>query len=97
MSFVVFLLIGTILGSTSLVSALARGGFLNSALTRGIAGGSIYITSSNFLVGYTNFETFLTASINGSLGLSGFVYIGGLVALLLTWVSNLIQYEVAVK
>ena len=97
MSIVFLIIIATILGSTSLVSALAKGGFLNSALTRGVAGGSIYFTSSTFLVFYTNFESFLSASANGSLGLSGFVFIGGLVALILTWVSNLIEYEVAVK
>ncbi len=97
MSLVMLLIVGTILGSTSLVSALAKGGFLNSALTRAVAGGSIYFTSSTFLVYYTNFESFLSASANGSLGLAGFVFIGGLVALLLTWVSNLIEYEVAVQ
>ncbi len=96
-SVVMLLFIGTILGSTSLVSSASKAGFLNGALTRSVAGGSVSFASSTFLVGYTNLDSYLSACANGSLGFSGFIFIGGLIALILTWVSNLYQYEVAVK
>ena len=62
-----------------------------------MAGGTASITSANFLVGYTNLEYFISASANGALGLSGFIFIGGLFALVITWISNLLEYGVAVK
>ena len=97
MSLVILLFIGTILSSTSLISAAAKAGYLQGALSRTIAGGSATVASSTFLVGYTNLESFINAAYNGSLGFSGYVFIGGLAALLITWASNLIEYEVAVK
>ena len=96
-SFLIIVLIGSVLGSTSLVNALAKNGFLNSGLTRSVAGGSVAIASSNFMVGYTNLESFITAAANGSLGLAGFFFVGGLAALLITWGANLIEFGVAVK
>lgn len=97
MSLIFILYAGAILASTSLIGGLANNGFLNSSLTRSVAGGTVSFTSSNFLIGYTNLEYFISASANGSLGLSGFVFIGGLSALVITWVSNLIESGVAVK
>lgn len=96
-SILIIILIGSVLGSTSIVNAMAKNGFLNSGLTRAVAGGSTAIASSNFMVGYTNLESFITASANGSLGLAGFFFIGGLAALLITWAGNLIEFGVAVK
>jgi hypothetical protein len=96
-SFLIIIIIGSVLGSTSLVNAAAKNGFLNSGLTRSVAGGSAAIASSNFMVGYTNLETFISAAANGSLGLAGFFFIGGLAALLITWAGNLIEFGVAVK
>jgi len=93
MSLVIFLILGSVLGSTSIISTIAKNGGLNGGLTRGIAGGSIGVASSTFLTGYTNLESFISAAGNGSLGFSGFVFIGGLAALLITWASNLIQYN----
>lgn len=97
MSLLFFIIVGSVLTSTSLISSASKSGFLNGAFTRSLAGGSTAIVSSNFLVGYTNLESFISASFNGSLGFSGYVFIGGLAALLLTWVSNLYNYQVLVK
>lgn len=98
MSLTIFLILGSILGSTSIISTIAKNGGLNNALTRSFAGGSASLVGSGYLVGYTNLESFIRACANGSLGFSGFVFIGGLSALLITWISNLIEYEgVAIK
>ena len=97
MSLIFLLFAGTILGSTSIISAAVKNGYMQGALTRSIAGGTISVTSSSFLYGYTNLESFLSASANGSIGFAGYVFIGGLVAVLITWVSNLINYQVAIR
>ncbi len=97
MSLIFIMYAGAILASTSLIGSLAENGFLNSALTRSVAGGTVSFTSANFLVGYTNLEYFISASANGSLGIAGFIFIGGLFALVITWISNLLEYGVAVK
>ena len=97
MSLMIIIYIGAILGSTSLINGLATNGFMSSGLTRGIAGGVISFTSASWLAGYTNLESFISASANGTLGLSGFVFIGGLVALVITWASNLFEFGVLVK
>ena len=93
MSLIIFLILGSVLGSTSLISAIAKNGGLNGGLTRGIAGGSVGVASSTFLTGYTNLESFINAAANGSLGLGGFIFIGGLAALLITWASNILEYN----
>jgi|TARA_Y100000033_G_scaffold48488_1_gene55419 hypothetical protein len=97
MSFVSLLVVGAILSSLSITTALAKNGFLRNGLLRGVAGGSVFFTSSNFLVGYTNLESFISASANGSLGISGFIFLGGLAALIITWVANFVEYGVIIK
>ena len=94
--FIIFVL-GGILASTSVITAAANNGFLNGALTRSVAGGTLTVASGNFLAGYTNLESFISASANGSLGIAGYVFVGGLAALLITWAANLFEYGVAVK
>jgi len=94
---IIIIFLGAVLGSTSVIASAAKAGFLNGTLTRSVAGGALSLTSSSFLHGYTNLESFVNACYNGSLGFSGFFFIGGLVALLITWVSNLIEYKVAIK
>lgn len=89
--------IGVLLVSTSITTQAAKSGFLSNGLLRGVAGGGTFITSGTFLVGYTNLESFITASINGSLGISGFVFLGGFIALLVTWASNFYNYAVVIK
>jgi hypothetical protein len=85
--------VGSILASTSIIGAIASNGGLSGNLTRTVSGGTLTVVSSEFLIGYANMESFLSASINGSLGFSGYVLIGGLAALLLTWAGNLIEYR----
>lgn len=93
MSLVIILALGAIFGSTSIIQEIARNGGLNGGLTRAVAGGSGSIAGSGFLIGYTNLESFINAAANGSLGFSGYIFIGGLAALLITWASNIIQYN----
>lgn len=85
--------LGSAFASTSLIGAIASNGGLSGNLTRTITGGSLTVVSSEFLIGYANMESFLSASINGSLGFSGYILIGGLSALLITWAGNLIEYR----
>ena len=89
----IILFLGSIFGSTSIIQEIARNGGLNGGLTRAVAGGSASIAGSGFLIGYTNLESFINAAANGSLGFAGYVFIGGLSALLITWASNIIQYN----
>ena len=93
MSFVIFLFLGAIFGSTSIIQSIAKNGGLNGGLTRAVAGGSASLAGSGFLVGYTNLESFINAAANGSLGFAGYVFIGGLAALLITWASNIIEFN----
>ena len=93
----ILLVFGAILASTSVISAGAKSGILNGALSRTVAGGSLSIVGSNFLAGYSNLESFISASANGSLGFSGYIFLGGLSALLITWASNIIEFGTAVK
>jgi len=96
-SILIIIVIGSILGSTSIINAAAKNGFLSSGLTRSVAGGVATISSSSFMIGYTNVETFISAAANGSLGLAGFFFIGGLAALLITWAGNLLEFGSAIK
>jgi len=90
------LYLGTIFGAVSLTNGLFDSGFLRNGYGRFVAGASTTFVSSEFLQGYTNLESFIRASANGSLGIGGFVFIGGLVALLITWAGNLIYHRQAV-
>jgi hypothetical protein len=86
----------TLLGSLSIVSSAGNAGFLNSAFQRGFAGVSTQIVSSNFLLNYTNTESFIRACYEGEVGFTGFVFIFSLAVLIITWVSNLIDYKQAI-
>jgi hypothetical protein len=90
---VLFIYFGAALASISVINLGASNGTFSGALTRGVKGGTVTIVSSNFLRGYTNTEQFISACINGSLGFSGYVFIGGLAALLITWVGNIYEYK----
>ena len=92
-SLVIFIYLGAILSSVSLVGAAQANGAFSGSLSRSIAGGSTSTVSAFYLTQYTNLDSFLSACANGTLGFSGFVFIGGLVALLATWVSNLFEYR----
>lgn len=85
--------LGTALASISLVNSAAQTGRFSGAFTRTIKGGSLTVVSSNFLIGYTNMESFISACFDGYLGFTGYVFIGGLFALLATWAGNIYEYK----
>lgn len=90
------LYISTLLISLSVVGGAAKAGYLNSALSRGFAGVSTQIVSSNFLYGYTNTESFIRACLDGKVGITGYAFILALSILLIVWVNNLIEYRQAI-
>ena len=91
---VIYLL--TLFGSLSFVGAVGNSGYLNSGFQRGFAGVSTQIVSSNFLLNYTNAESFILASWEGQIGFAGYIFIASLAALAVTWVSNLYNYQQAI-
>jgi hypothetical protein len=86
----------TLFGSLSFVGAVGNSGYLNSGFQRGFAGVSTQLVSSNFLLNYTNAESFIRAAWEGQIGLTGYLFIGSLAALAITWASNLYNYRQAI-
>ena len=82
--------------SIGIVGAAYERGFLNGAYRRAFTGGTVFFTSNNYLVQYTQFDTFLTACYNGTLGFIGFAFIGSLFLLILTYVNNFIKFRKAI-
>lgn len=82
--------------SLGVIGKAGEAGYLNSAFSRGFAGGSTHIVSTNFLIYYTNFESFLNACYNGAIGISGYIFLLSLGFLTIIWVNNLIQYRQAI-
>jgi len=78
------------------VGQAGASGLLNGAFQRGFAGASAQIVSAKFLFSYTNFETFVRACLDGSIGLSGYVFLGSLGFLAAVWVNNLVEYRQAI-
>jgi len=94
--FEIIIYIITLLISISVVGGASNAGFLNSALTRGFAGVSTQIVSVNFLIAYTNLESFLRACIQGVVGIPGYAFILSLGVLAIVWINNLIEYRQAI-
>ena len=88
--------ISTLLISLTVVGSAGNAGYLNGAFQRGFAGVSTQIVSSNFLLSYTNFETFIRACLDGKIGISGYAFLLALGVLLVVWVNNLIEYRQAI-
>lgn len=88
--------LATLLISISVVGSASSAGYLNGALSRGFAGVSTQIVSSNFLFGYTNFESFIRACLDGQIGISGYAFILALGLLLIVWINNLVEYRQAI-
>jgi hypothetical protein len=88
--------LATLLISISVVGSASSAGYLNGALSRGFAGVSTQIVSSNFLFGYTNFESFIRACLDGQIGISGYAFILALGFLLIVWINNLVEYRQAI-
>lgn len=86
----------TLFGSLSFVGAVGNSGFLNSSFQRGFAGVSTQFVSANFLINYTNTESFITAAWQGQIGFTGYIFIASLAALGITWASNLYNYRQAI-
>jgi hypothetical protein len=82
--------------SLGVVAKAGEAGYLNGAFQRAFAGGATQITSVNFLVSYTNTESFLRACYNGVIGISGYIFLLSLGFLTIIWVNNLIQYRQAI-
>lgn len=94
--FEIIFYISTLLISISVVGSASSAGYLNGALSRGFAGVSTQIVSSNFLFGYTNFESFIRACLDGQVGISGYAFILALGFLLIVWINNLVEYRQAI-
>lgn len=88
--------ISTLLLSITVIQNAGAAGALNGAFQRGFAGVSTQIVSSQFLLSYTNFETFIRACLEGQLGFIGYLFIGSLATLIIVWVNNIIEYEKAI-
>ena len=88
--------ISTLLISLTVVGSAGNAGYLNGAFQRGFAGVSTQIVSSNFLLSYTNFETFIRACLDGKIGISGYAFLLALGVLLVVWINNLIEYRQAI-
>jgi hypothetical protein len=86
----------TLLASLSVVGAAGTSGLLNNAFQRGFAGVSTQFVSSNFLLNYTNTESFIRACYGGELGLVGYFFVLSLGVLIVTWISNLYNYRQAI-
>lgn len=86
----------TLLLSLTVVQNAGAAGALNGAFQRGFAGVSTQLVSTKFLLSYTNFETFIRACLDGLLGLFGYLFIASLATLIVVWVNNLIEFEVAI-
>lgn len=88
--------ITTLLLSLTLIGRAGEAGYLNGAFQRGFAGVSAQVVSANFLLSYTNFETFIRACFDGLLGFSGYVFLAALGFLLIVWINNLVEYRQAI-
>jgi hypothetical protein len=92
------LIIGAItaLLAINVVGIASSNGYLGGVFSRSFAGIATQITSSTFLVQYTNTETFILACVEGYLGTPGYLFIGSLFLLIIVWVNNLIEYRTAI-
>lgn len=88
--------ISTLLISLTVVGKAGEAGYLNGALSRGFAGVSTQVVSANFLISYTNFETFIHACLDGMIGISGYAFLLSLGFLLIVWINNLVEYRQAI-
>ncbi len=86
----------TLLASITVVGSASNAGLLNGAFSRGFAGVSTQIVSSKWLVAYTNTESFLRACLDGQVGITGYLFLASLGALILTWTTNLYNYRQAI-
>lgn len=86
----------TLLASLTIVGSASSAGILNGAFSRAFTGVSTQIVSTKWLIAYTNTESFLRACLEGEVGLTGYVFLASLGALILTWTTNLYNYRQAI-
>lgn len=92
----IFVYLLTAFASIFIVSRIAEGEFLNNALKRGVGGSTLQIGSSYYLIGYTNFVSFIDASLNGDIGIPGYLFVMSLAFLVSVYAFNLYKYKVAI-
>lgn len=92
----IIIYVATLLISLSVIGSAGNAGYLNGAFQRGFAGVGTQIASSNFLLSYTNAESFIIACYEGEVGIAGFLFLLSMGVLIITWVSNLIEYKTAI-
>lgn len=88
--------LSTLLITLTVVGKAGDAGYLNGAFQRGFAGVSTQIVSANFLLSYTNFETYIRACFEGMIGLSGYAFLLALGVLLVVWINNLYEFRQAI-
>ena len=71
-------------------------GVLDTGLKRAVTGSGLSYGGFTILDNYTNVISFYEVSAQGDLGLAGFVFIAGSVAVALVWVSNLYKFRQAI-
>jgi len=86
----------TLLASLTVVGSASSAGILNGAFSRAFAGVSTQIVSTKWLLAYTNTESFIRACLEGQVGLTGYIFLASLGALILTWTTNLYNYRQAI-
>jgi hypothetical protein len=87
----------TAFSSIFIISKAGESGFLNSGLKRGVGGSTLQVGSSYYLISYTNFSSFIKASLDGNLGLPGYMFIISISILVVVFAFNLYKYKVAIR
>lgn len=87
----------SVFGSVGLIQSVGENRLFNTSLKRAVSGSSFTFGSLTTLENYTNLASFLEVAYEGGLGLSGYLFLIGLVLLLMVWAGNLIKYRVAIQ
>jgi hypothetical protein len=87
----ILIFLSTFFLSFYVIGKATAAGFLNSAFSRGVAGITTQLGSSFYLIGYTNFVSFLNASLEGKIGIPGYLFVGAYAFLIITLGQNFIK------
>lgn len=82
--------------SFGVIGKAGEAGYLNGAFQRGFAGAGTQIVSANFLLSYTNMESFIRACYEGAIGITGYIFLLSLGFLTIIWINNLVEYRQAI-
>lgn len=88
--------LSTLLITLTVIGKAGDAGYLNGAFQRGFAGVGTQIVSANFLLSYTNFESFIRACFDGMIGITGYAFLLALGVLLVVWINNLYEFRQAI-